>query len=247
MTPARAMGAPEPREPCPGDAPTHVVVLCDSAALRRAVFAFRYRVYVEQMGRRQRHADHLRRLLEEPMDADARNYALLRGEEVVATIRANEAEDPAARYYRKLYRLDALGLASLAAVQVTTKLMLRPELRGSLALARLLLHFGAESCRLGMQLDVMDCNAPLIPMFERFGYHSYCGWVFHKEFGTVRAMLCPADTGGYLAAIGSPLARALGSRVADDAFGGYGLLRRIAELPATPALHAAFAQHVRPL
>jgi hypothetical protein len=172
---------------------------------------------------------------------------LLRGDEVVATIRANGAEDPTATYYRKLFRLDTLGLASLAPVQVTTKLMLRPELRGSLAVARLLIHSGAESCRLGMQLDVMDCNGPLIPMFERFGFHSYCGWVFHKEFGTVRAMMCPADTGGYLAAIGGPLARALGTRVGDNAFGGYGLLRRVAEPPATPALHTAFAQHVRPV
>jgi hypothetical protein len=48
-------------------------VPCDSAALRRAVLAFRYRIHVEQMGRRERHADHLLGLLEELMDADARN------------------------------------------------------------------------------------------------------------------------------------------------------------------------------
>jgi hypothetical protein len=211
-------------------------VLCDSAALRRAVFAFRYETYVVAMQRRQVHADHARRVIEEPMDADGHNYAALLGDEVVATIRASHAEDPAARYYRRLYRVDELCDAAHA--QVTTKLMIRSDLRRSSLGARLLAFYGADRVQRGMRVDVMDCNAPLVPMFEGLGYHSYCGWVFHREFGTVRAMFTAADTLRWFHAIGSPLGRMDGRLVADDAYGGYALVRRMASPPTNPVLRA---------
>lgn len=164
-----------------GEGSQTVFALCDSAATRRALFRFRYRIYVELMKRRQRYADHDRRSIEEPTDADARNFAVSRDGEVVAAIRANAADDPAMSYYQRLYRIDGLGLRDVGRVQVTTKLMIRPDLRGTTLAARLLAQYGEDAFRRGMHVDTIDCNAPLVPMFERFSYHSYCGWVFHRE------------------------------------------------------------------
>ena len=220
-------------------------VVCDTPELRSAVFAFRYRIYVETMRRRQRYADHARRLVYEPMDLEGRNYAALIGDEVVATIRANAADDPTARYYRRLYRIDSLCPGSVGDAQITTKLMVRPDLRRTMLGARMLAFYGAHSIRRGMRIDVMDCNAPLVPMFERFGYHSYCGWVFHREFGTVRAMFAAGDTLRWFAETRSPLQRAVSSLVTDDCFGGYALVGRLATPPSDPVLAAAFPRFFR--
>lgn len=221
------------------------LVACDTPKLRLAVYAFRYRIYVEAMRRRQSYADHARRLVQEPMDVEGRNYAALIGDEVVATIRANRADDPAAQYYRRLYRLDSMGVRDLNHIQITTKLMVRSDLRRTTLGARLLAFYGGDSVRRDMRVDVMDCNAPLIPMFERFGYHSYCGWVFHREFGTVRAMFAAGDTLRWFRAIGSPLHRAAAPLIADNCFDGYALIRRIAIPPLDPALGAAFQNFFR--
>jgi hypothetical protein len=222
------------------------LALCDTPALRAAVYRFRYDIHVRLMRRRQVHADHARGTIEEPMDRDGRNYAALHGDEVVGTIRANAANDPTARYYAKLYGLADLWSGEPEHAQITTRLMIRPDLRNTMIGTRLLGFYGADSVARGMRLDVMDCNAPLIPMFERFGYHSYRRWVFHHEFGAVRPMFAAADTVRWYDCIGSPLGRAVTGAVVDDAHGGYDLVRRNATPPRTAALREGFRRFFGP-
>jgi hypothetical protein len=216
------------------------LTLCDTPTLRAAVYRFRYRMGVRRIGLRQLRADHARGFIEEPMDRDGRNYAALHGDEVVGAIRANPANDPATRRYAKLLGLADLWGGAPEHAQITTRLMIRPDLRNTMIGVRLLGFYGADSVARGMRLDVTDCNAPLIPMFERFGYHAYRGWVFHRQFGTVRPMFAAADTVRWYDGIGSPLGRALTGAVADDAYGGYDLVRRNATPPRTGVLRERF-------
>ena len=223
------------------------VLLADTPELKRAVYRFRYRIYVEQMKRRQLHADHVARLVEEPMDRAARNYIAVKGDEPVGVIRANMADDPDMSYYRKLYRIDSLGMRDISKVQITTKLMVRPDMRNTAIGPRMIRHYADQSYQLGVQVDLVDCNKPLIPFFERIGYFSYCGWVFHKEYGSVRPMAHAVDTVHYIDTIGSILAAPAKSRIKDNCYGGYELIRRIAEPPSTPMAHAAYVATFRPI
>ena len=216
------------------------VVLADTPDLLHQVYRFRYHVYVEQMKRRQIHADHAARLIAEPMDASARNYIAFKGGDAVGVIRANMADDPAISYYRKIYKIDELGLRDLSRIQITTKLMVRPDLRRTAIGPRLIQHYADQGYQLGVEVDFLDCNKPLVPFFERMGYCSYRGWVFHKEYGTVRPMIYATDVIDYVDAIGSILAAPAKAHIMDDCYRGYDLIRRVAEPPASSHAHAAF-------
>lgn len=52
-----------------------------------AVYRFRYRVYVEEMNRQERYADHDRKRIEEPMDAENTIIGAFKDGQVVGTVR----------------------------------------------------------------------------------------------------------------------------------------------------------------
>jgi hypothetical protein len=217
-------------------------VVADTAELKEAAYRFRYEIYVAHMGRRQLHADHVRRSICEPLDKTGRTFVALRDGEVVGTIRSNRAHEPALAYYREFYQLERFGFTDLSLVQITTKLMVRPDLVRSGLSTRMIRHYAAHSAHQGVRVDFIDCNEPLIPMFSRLGYVSYCGWQVHKEYGSVRPMFLALDTVHRQRAIGSPICGAIERHVRDGAYEGYNLLRTHADpqpLPVTVELGAS--------
>lgn len=219
------------------------VMLADTAELRRAVFAFRYRIYVQHMRRRQRYADHNAEAVVEPMDASARNYLAVIGDDVVGVIRANMADDRTASYYTKLYMLPSLNISNLTRTQITTKLMIRPDLRGTIVGPRLVQFYADQGYKLGVELDLLDCNQHLIGFFERLGYFAMSKWVFHREYGLVRPMILAVDSVKYLRSIGSILAPSAEKRLEDGCYGGYDLVRRNAAMllpPSAPAFQESY-------
>ena len=214
------------------------VVLAD-AALAEEIYRFRYKIYVEHMGRRQLYADHVSRRIEEPFDKDGFNFAAVRNGEVVGTIRGNKASDASMTYYRNLFRLDKVN-NDMSSINVTTKLMVRPDLSGTTTGPRLIEAYTSYICKNGAQVGIIDCNKHLIPFFERIGFFSYMGWAFHKEYGTVRPMVIALDTLQYLSAIRSVIFQAAKSNIQDGAYGGYDLIRRIGQSPALLSVKAWF-------
>ncbi len=172
---------------------------------RDAVYRFRYDIYVELMQRHQHYADHHKKVIEEPLDYNGYIVAAFQGTEVLATLRANFLSDPPADYYRKIYKTDLFEGISPDQMTMTTKLIVTPRLRKT-AIPLKVMIFLAHSFhfRIGVQFDFLDCNKPLIPFFQKYGYQSYIGWTFHREYGKVRPMFCASGDINYLEAIRSP-------------------------------------------
>lgn len=206
-------------------------ILANSPELLEAAWRFRYLIYVEHMGRRQIHADHVRRWVREPLDETGRVYLALRDGEVVGTIRGNFASDPGLDYYVKLYKLERFGFRDLSRVQFTTKLIVHPDMAGSILAPRMIAAYAAEGYRLGVEVDFIDCNKHLISFFEKMGYFSYCGWTFHKEYGSVRPMFFPVDVVAYLKELRSFLYLPARAALADGQYGGYERIARHASIP----------------
>ncbi len=61
--------------------------LAETEEEKRAVYRFRYDIYVEEMGRYQDIADHENRMFMEPEDATARTFYVAEDGEVLATSR----------------------------------------------------------------------------------------------------------------------------------------------------------------
>lgn len=199
----------------------------------REVYELRYLIYIEQMKREQKYADHAARQIKEPMDEDGVIFVARKAGRVVGTVRGNRASDQSAAYYRSFYRIELFGDTDPNCIQITTKLMVLPELRSSGIPMQLLLRYTQNALKNGIRLDVMDCNDYLIPLFEHFGFLSYMGWAEHAEYGRVRPMFLAPDAHAHLRNVGSALAKMAQTHTVDGQYGGYDLIRRLALRPIT--------------
>lgn len=179
----------------------------ETAEDRERIYRFRYEIYVEEMRRVQKYADHERRRIEEPLDATAHLMIAERDGRTLGTLRTNFARETDLGYYVRLFQLDSVGDAFPSQVSLTTKLMIRPELRsGTLAvrLACAVYRFGLEQ---GIHHDFIDCNAHLERFFQRLGFRTYMGRVVHPEYGEVLPLRLALHDVAHLQRLGSPLAR----------------------------------------
>jgi hypothetical protein len=205
--------------------------ICEAvdAGARNEIYRFRYRIYVEQMGLRQKYADHVRKRVVEPLDEAARIYAAYFNGTIVGTIRGNRFGDFPTAYYRKLYRIDDRFPFCADEMSLTTKLMFDPALRRSLYPIRLIVHYARDfNARRPCKIDFVDCRRWLLPFFLKLGYVDYLGWVFHNEYGSIRPLFCPADQVLRLQRLRSPLAAVARDFCGNNMFGGEDLIRRLA-------------------
>ncbi len=173
---------------------------------RLRVFRFRYAIYVEEMKRVQKHADPLRRVIEEPFDETGHLLLAESEGEIVGTVRTNFGGETDLGYYAGLFRMESAGASFPERVSLTTKMMIVPRLRsGTLAvrLAQAIFDFGRDG---GIRRDFIDCNAHLESFFERMGYRRYMPKAVHPEYGEVLPLRLDIDDEAHLRSIDSPLA-----------------------------------------
>lgn len=171
-----------------------------------ALFRFRYAVYVEEMNRAQRHADHLLRRIEEPLDATGANFIALVNDRVVGSIRWNSGANTDFGEYAEFYSMECAGPYFPRHCGITTKLMVSPEYRRS-ALGIQLCLAGYEYARnAGLVADFMDCNPHLERQFLQFGYRMYRERFQHPEYGTVLPMVLVCADLEHLERVRSPFA-----------------------------------------
>lgn len=197
-------------------------------AARNEIYRFRYRIYVEQMGFQQKHADHVGKRVVEPLDEAARIYAAYLDGAIVGTIRGNRFSDLPTAYYRQLYRIDDRFPFDPQEMSLTTKLMFDPALRCSSYPIRLIVHYARDfNAGQPCKIDFVDCRRWLLPFFRKLGYVDYLGWVIHNEYGSVRPLFCPADQVLRLQRLRSPLAAVARDLCDNNMFGGEDLIRRL--------------------
>jgi GNAT superfamily N-acetyltransferase len=184
------------------------VRLATSSEELQRLYRFRYEIYVEEMGRPQKHADHEARTIIEPLDQKAHQFLAEDDQgRVIGTLRTNFGGESLFGDYHALYGMDCLGEFPLERVSITTKFMVRPEYRrGTLGirLAREVYRF----CLLrGILVDFIDCNVHLETVFEGLGYRRYRSRVLHPEYGDVLPMVLLLTDLEHFDAVGSPFAR----------------------------------------
>lgn len=180
-----------------------------SASELAQVFRFRYEVYVEEMRRPQKHADHARRLIRDPLDAAAFNVAAWKDGAMVGVVRVNFSSAGPLDGYEAFYAMGSVGADHPARTSITTRLMVAPRHRRS----RLPLALAACCFRLGLQHGIrwnfIDCNDHLRRLFLALGYQPHVGPAAHEDYGVVhRLRLCLEDA-AHLEKIASPFAEML--------------------------------------
>ncbi len=175
---------------------------------KRAVYRLRYDVYVEEMGRYQTVADHKQRMLYEDCDAHSRiSYAAIDGE-VVATARLTWGGD--APIPQRM--IDQYGLAPFlaelpaSAIAVGERAMVRPHLRGTDLLLKLMrggMQFANEN---RIQLVFGDCEPHLLNLYLGLGQRTYSKTnVNSAEAGYLIPLVLVIEDVAYMRQLNSPL------------------------------------------
>jgi len=187
---------------------------------REQLYSFRYRVYVEEMGRVQKYADHEARSIHDPLDLTGHNLIALEGTRIVGCIRINFAENGGLDYYRRLLEMDSLVPGYPQQVSLCTRLMVAPEMRGSALALRLCTASYDYGWRHGIRWNFIDCNDHLVEFFQRLGY-LWTHRAVHEEYGDVNAMCLDLQDRVHLENCKSPFLRSNANRGRrDHAFKG---------------------------
>ncbi len=168
-----------------------------------SLYRFRYAIYVEEMGRRQKYACAENRTIRDPLDAKGHQGVVTRDDAIVGCIRMNLLKDGPIGDYFDFYDLSALSPTELARASICTRLMIEPSLRRtsvSIDLVKFAYEFGLMN---GIDTCFIDCNSHLERFFGRFGWRSLYRRT-HEEYGLVDVMRLDLRDLSHLAAVGSP-------------------------------------------
>ncbi len=155
---------------------------------RDAIFRLRYLVYVEEMHRSQRYADHERKLITDPLDATAVLLGLWDDDACIGTVRSNKLRDSYVGEYCDLYGLGELSPADVAVTSITTRFMIARPYRHTRLTLRLVVANYDIGIDEGIAYDFMDCNHHRTRTFEKLGYKIHRPSVQHPEYGDVAVM-----------------------------------------------------------
>ena len=178
------------------------VRVCKTAAELQAVHRLRYEIYVEEMGRPQPHADHQNRRITDDLDAHGHTLGIEADGELAGTLRLNLMVDGIGKY-EDLYRLGDLPHSERKPHMIVTALMLRASVRATGAMGMLFRAVYAHARTLGAEICWIDCNPPIVPLFEHYGFKPITT-LPHPLFGHVHLMRLDLLDRAHLAAVRSP-------------------------------------------
>jgi predicted GNAT family N-acyltransferase len=161
--------------------PIHVAQTEDE---RRAIYTFRYRIYIEEMGKPYRHADHKNRMLRDPLDDEATLLYSTRNGEITGTLRINWGEDISAlTSFAESCALAHFRPFPADSLSFCSRLMVDKARRSSAVAAALSTAAYLTGRERSIQLNFSHCAPRLLSFFERMGFRQYTRPFHHSEVG----------------------------------------------------------------
>ena len=176
---------------------------------KRAVYRFRYDVYVEEMGRYRASADHENRLLVEPEDDTARIFYASENGQVVGTGRFNWGGDaPLSARQIEHYSLQPfLDELPQDAIAVAERGMVAKHLRGTDLFMRMGGQFRSFVSEKRIQLIFGACEPHLLSLYLGNGQRTYSMRNINSpESGYLIPLVIVAEDVAYFRKIGAPQA-----------------------------------------
>jgi CRP-like cAMP-binding protein len=186
-------------------------------AERERVYAFRYQVYVGELGLAPPTADHARKRLWDELDDVGVSHFLLDDGEVVGSLRMiylADVPDPAPLIAK--FRMEpAIAAMGRAAICTTSRFIIHPRLRMGLSIYRLMEHAYEEAGTRVIRVNYGDCSPHLLPFYEHLGYRRYTEAYNDTAYGFKVLILMLGRDQQRFAQVRSPL-RHLAERFPDD-------------------------------
>ena len=165
---------------------------------------FRYEVYVKELNRRQKYANHENQTITDPLDSFSTNIVARSGHDIVACLRTSFFRDGDLGYYKDFYKINDY-ISCVDGISIVTQLMISNRHR-KYKVARTLCEKVYEYGLINnIDYCFIDCNEPLESMFKKFGFKTLFRDT-HRDYGLVNIMLIDLHDIDHLLAIHSPFA-----------------------------------------
>jgi CRP-like cAMP-binding protein len=176
---------------------------------REAVYAFRYTVYVEELGRELGGADHVRRVVRDDDDDAVGSIHLYTGSisDISGSVRLRiwqPGQIPSHDFH--LLSMDRFPGIGAMVVSELGRLMIRPSLRGRLLLPALVREVYQRGASAGVDLGFCYCAPGLVQHYRRLGFRPYTAPLVPTVDGLHVALVGIPSDAAYLRSVGSPVA-----------------------------------------
>ena len=194
------------------------VRVAEDEADRRRIYAFRYRVQVEELGLEPRGTDRKAKLVRDAFDDVAMHLYVTQGGETQAAMRLLPGAAALPEALREAYLIDRFARWGDRALSFSDELLVARAWRKS-AIPAVLLGAGYKLLRRqGARFDFCRCPPALIGLFQKLGYRRYAKNYVDPDAGLQTPMALVLDDLPHLVEMNSPFApHALKRRNADDA------------------------------
>jgi predicted GNAT family N-acyltransferase len=158
--------------------------LATTPADLEAVYAFRYSIYIEEMGQSESYADHHNKRIIDSLDhPNAKILAAWDNNQIVGTVRSSFVRDGGVGDYLDYYQLQDLSPEELNKTSISTRFMVHPAFRCSTLTARLVCETYHRGLEQGLETNYCDCDPHLESFYTRLGYSMTDKDFVHPEFG----------------------------------------------------------------
>ncbi|MFM7427657.1 MAG: cyclic nucleotide-binding domain-containing protein [Elainella sp.] len=185
------------------------IIVATTESERQAIYRFRYQVYVEEMQKQPRSADHLARTLTDALDETATLLYMTQGDQIIAALRRSRLD-----HCRLPDGLEqTLALAQFAdafprsRLSLSSRFVVAAEWRNSLAPGSLILATYRMAREQGIQFDFLHAAPWLLPFYKSLGYRCYAPHFLESDVGLQIPQVLLLEDLDYLQAVRSPLLR----------------------------------------
>lgn len=164
------------------EGPEVEILICRTEEMLKRAQRLRYDVYCGELGRQSPFADHDQKIITDELDRFANTFIAMEGDEIIGTLRSNEASLGPLGILEELYGMRK-SEHHPRATAVCTKFVVRKSRRGGPTAFKLI----AAVVKYGLQRQVkecyIDCIPSLLPYYKAMGFVP-CGQRFlHRENG----------------------------------------------------------------
>lgn len=170
------------------------------------LYQFRYKVYVEEMQRPQKDANHDLKIITDELDVGAANLIAKHENKIVGAARINLA-DSISDFYMDFYEALLIKDSRINNISIVTRLMIDSEHRNTTLAPRIFIGCYEYGINRGTRFNYVDCNNHLIEFFESFGYRYYIGKKDHYEYGLVNPLILDLHDIDHLMKVKSPFVK----------------------------------------
>lgn len=187
---------------------TFLVGYTTEQSQKEKIYRFRYRVYVEELGKTFSGTDHDKKWLYDELDNTAVLFYVEVKGMIIASSRMNLGSmTHFSKEWRELYQLDKFDCFPPESISLSSRIMVDEAWRGSLVLGAMLSEIYVYARKEGIKFDFCNCSPFLLEFYEHLGYRRYIDGFLDEDTGYHIPLVFMVEDTEHLSRVRSPFKR----------------------------------------